>query len=189
MMKRIFVAIDISEEARFITKNYLDNLRNSFTDLRVGWEKAEKLHITLKFLGDIEEKQLIKLNEAIKIIAQKINKFSISINKTGVFPNAKKARVLWLGLKDESDNLMIMHQLLETELISLGFAKEEKKFTPHLTIARIREPNKAEKLVEKHLSNNFEPIKFQVSEIVIYESILAPTGSTYQKIKTIELKN
>ena len=190
MKKRIFIAIDISEQARRKVSGYLETLRNEFSNLRVGWEKAEKLHLTLKFLGDCDERQLDNLENAVTNSAKNffeseiIAKFKIQISDTGVFPSKRNARVLWLGLKDEMGSLAKINRILETECEKAGFAKENRSFKPHLTIARLREPHKSMDLVEKHSENKFEPVGFEVSEIVIYESKLQPTGSNYRKLKT-----
>lgn len=187
MMKRVFVAIDISDEARNQTFAYLENLRKDFRDFRVGWERREKLHLTLKFLGDIDEKQLSNLKEAVKKTTKQFAKFKICLSGTGVFPKPKNARVLWICLGDENDNLLKLFELLENECEKTGFPKEEKKFHPHLTIARLREPDKSRKLAEKHLAEKFERVNFEVSAIVIYESQLFPTGSKYRKIEELRL--
>lgn len=181
-MKRLFIAIDISEETRRKAKDCLQNLRQDFRDLRVGWERAEKLHLTLKFLGDVDESQLNELIKSVEIVANQIEKFSIQILETGQFGK----RVLWLGVKDEAGNLLKIHELLETECEKIGFARETKNFNPHLTIARLREPNKSALLVKKHLQNKFEAEEFEVSEIVIYESQLFPNGSKYLKVKELK---
>ncbi len=181
-MKRIFVAVDISAEARQRTAVYIETLRKEFRQIRVGWERAEKLHLTLKFLGDADGNQLDELEKIVAEIAAQTSIFELQIGETGVFPNARNARVLWVDVKDEAGNLAKISDLLEAECEKLGFPKEKRKFVPHLTIGRVREPNRARQLAEKHLQNNFEPVGFDVSEIVIYESELLPTGSVYSVV-------
>jgi 2'-5' RNA ligase len=188
-MKRIFVAIDISDEARSRTAQYVESLRKDFPRLRVGWDKPEKLHLTLKFLGDTTEMQLDKLQNIVEEISKKIERFSLQIAETGVFPSPQKARVLWIDVVDKSGNLAKINSFLETECEKIGFSKEKRNYKPHLTIARLREPQFSDKLVKSHLENNFEPVGFEISEIAIYESKLQPTGSIYTKLKTYQLKN
>jgi len=178
-MKRIFTAIDISEKARRAVFAYTGKLRGEFPDLRVGWERAEKLHLTLKFLGDLEEKQLQNLIEAVEETAKQISNFKLQIFQTGAFPAKRNARILWLGLKDETEGLQKLNAILKNECAINGFAKEARDFKPHLTVARLREPNKSKELVERHLAEEFESAEFTVSEIVIYESRLQPNGSVY----------
>jgi RNA 2',3'-cyclic 3'-phosphodiesterase len=189
MQKRIFTAIDISEQARRQAADYIENLRREFSGLRVSWEKPEKIHLTLKFLGDCDERQIKNLETAVsnaaKIFAEteEDKNIKIRILDTGVFPSARNARILWLGLQDEKQSLSKINQILETECEKIGFEKEKRNFKPHLTIARLREPQKSGNLAEKHFENEFEPVEFEISEIVIYESKLLPTGSIYRKLK------
>jgi RNA 2',3'-cyclic 3'-phosphodiesterase len=193
MKKRLFTAIDISEQARNKISNYIQNLRGEFPDLRVGWERAEKLHLTLKFLGDCDERQTKNLETAVlnsvKIFAETENEpdIKIEISDTGVFPAKRNARILWLGLRDEKRLLSKLNQILEAECEKIGFEKEKRGFKPHLTIARLREPHKAENLAAKHLANKFKPVEFNVSEIAIYESKLLPTGSIYDKLEKFKI--
>ena len=179
-MKRIFAAIDISEAARRRVAGYISDLRAAHSTVRAGWDNPEKLHLTLKFLGDIDEAQLHSLSEAVNETARQISAFNLRISRTGVFPSKKNAGILWLGVKDEKGILQKLNEILETECERKGFAKEKRNFKPHLTIARLRrEPQKSNELVEKHLQNDFESDEFKVSEIVIYESRLLKTGSIY----------
>ena len=187
-MKRIFVAVDISEEARRKAAAYIETLRGEVRQTRVGWDKPEKLHLTLKFLGDCEEKQLCELENIVGETASEISNFKLQIQETGVFPNARNPRVLWVDVRDEAGNLAKINDFLETECEKIGFERERRKYVPHLTIGRVREPNRARELAGKHLANKFEPVEFTVSEIVIYESQLKPTGSVYSVVSKYNLK-
>lgn len=187
-MKRIFVAVDISDEARRKVAAYVETLRNEFRNARVGWDKPEKLHLTLKFLGDASENQLETLNKIVGEIAGKISKFSLQIAETGIFPTQRNPRVLWIDIIDTAETLAKINNLLEAECEKIGFEKEKRKFVPHLTIGRVCEPNRASGLAKKHLENIFEPVEFEISEIVIYESKLLPTGSVYSVVSKHELE-
>jgi RNA 2',3'-cyclic 3'-phosphodiesterase len=188
-MKRIFVAVDISDDVRRKVSTYIQELREEFSNLRVGWEKTEKLHLTLKFLGDSDENQIEKLREIVRNIAGQVSKFSLKIAETGVFPSPRNARILWIDVKDEKGSLAKINRLLETECEKIGFSKERKNYKPHLTIARLRDVGKSKELAEKHLRKEFKPAEFEVAEIVIYESRLQPAGSIYQKLTTVQLKD
>jgi 2'-5' RNA ligase len=186
-MKRIFTAIDISEETREKAAGYVKQMRGEFPNLRVGWEKPEKLHLTLKFLGDIDEIELDNLIGAVENTAKRISKFNLQITQTGAFPSVKKARVIWLGVKDASENLQKLNEILEAECAAKNFARETRSFKPHLTIARLREPQNSKTLIEKHLENEFEAAEFEVSEITIYESVLQKSSSIYTVVSKSEL--
>ena len=178
-MRRIFAAIDISNEARIRISNYIETLRGEFPELRVGWNKAEKLHITMKFFGDIEERKVLSLSKIFEKVALQNSPFNLQIIKTGVFPSRRNARVLWLGLQDEKESLREINNSLESECEKAGFRKEKRLFKPHLTISRLRQPEKSKDLIEKHLKTNFETAEFKAGEITIYESNLHPTNSVY----------
>ena len=187
-MKRIFTAINISEEARGEVFDYIEKLRGEYPNLRVGWERTEKLHLTLKFLGDLDEKQLQNLIEASEVAARQISDFKLQIHQTGVFPARRNARILWLGLKDEAESLQKLNTVLESECAARGVTKETRDFKAHLTIARLREPQKSKELVERHLEKEFKSAEFAVSEIVIYESLLQPKGSVYSVVSKHRFK-
>lgn len=186
MKKRVFVAVDISEEARLKVSAYIKSLREKFPNTRVGWDKPEKLHLTLKFLGEIDDEQLAKLIEAIEKTAKEFAPFKSQIAETGVFPSPRQARVLWIDVKDEEEKLRQLNEVLENECAKLGFTREKRNFKAHLTIARLKE--RSGELVETHLKQNFEPIEFEVSELVIYQSELRPTGSVYSVISKFQMQ-
>ncbi|CAN5604377.1 RNA 2',3'-cyclic phosphodiesterase [soil metagenome] len=188
MKKRIFIAVDISDEAKQKVAEYIANLKKKFSDLKVGWDRPEKLHLTLKFLGDTEENQLEKLEEICETISSEISNLKFQISNTGVFPSPQNARVLWLGVGGDVEELQKINSVLEDECGKFGFKKENRIYKPHLTIARLREPHKSKELVKTHLENKFEPVAFEVSEIVIYESKLQPTGSIYSKVQSSKFK-
>ena len=188
-MKRIFVVVDISQEARRKVSDYIEELKTEFATDRVGWEKPEKLHLTLKFLGDTNKNQLKTIFQIVGEIAERIPPFSLRIAETGVFPqNALKSRILWIDVKDEAGSLVRMNELLEKECAKVGFARENRNYKPHLTIGRLREPEKSLRLIKRHLQKEFEPVGFEVGEILIYESRLQPAGSIYEKATSSKLK-
>jgi len=181
-MRRIFTAIDISDEARIKVARYIENVRDEFPNLRVGWERAEKLHLTLKFLGDIDEDRLNNFIEAVEETAEQLSNFKLQISGTGAFPSPRNARILWLGVRDERGSLQRLNEILETECKRKGFEREKRNYKPHLTIVRLREPPKSKELVGKHLQNDFASIEFAVSRITIYESLLQKSGSIYSVV-------
>src|SRR5215203_4545379 len=125
IMKRVFVAVDISHEARGRAAAYIEALRREFRAVRVGWDKPEKLHLTLKFLGDTEERQLSELGKIVAKISSEISKFKLQILNTGVFPAARNPRVLWLDVKDAAGNLAKINHRLESECEKIGCLREK----------------------------------------------------------------
>ncbi len=164
-------------------------MKREFSGVRVGWEKPEKIHLTLKFLGDVDEAQLSQIKEAAIKAAAGLRPFLVTIENTGCFPSPGKARVLWLGLIDQTGNLRKLKEMLEERTAALGFEKETRPFAPHLTIARLREPQRSRELAEAWLQKQFEPVSFEVSALVIYESKLLPAGSVYSVLETINFSH
>jgi 2'-5' RNA ligase len=187
-MKRLFIAVDISENARNIAAEYVFNLRREFTDLRVGWERPEKLHITLKFLGRTEEGLIDEIKLKMSEIASQHDRFMLAMSGNGVFPSSRNPRVLWLGIVDRANELASIAEAVDNETAKLGFEPEKRQFRAHLTIARLKEPQASKNLAEKHLKMQYTPVYFEVNSLVLYESQLKPTGSVYSKLEEFHLQ-
>lgn len=185
-MKRIFIAIDISEAARKAAVEHIERLRASFGDLRVGWERPEKLHLTLKFLGDVGEKKLGELKESLGRIASAGHPFSARLEGCGVFPPSGAGRSLWIGFSDEGE-LGTLAREIDAACAVLGYPVERRSFKPHLTIARIREPHGSGDLAAAHRRTQFPPFEMAVREIVLFESKLRPGGSVYGRVARLPL--
>lgn len=185
-MKRIFIAIDISEAARKAAVEHIERLRASFGDLRVGWERPEKLHLTLKFLGDVGEGKLGELKESLGRIASAGHPFSVRLEGCGVFPPSGAARSLWIGFSDGGDLGTIARQIDAASAV-LGYPGERRSFKPHLTIARIREPQRSRDLAAAHRRTQFPALEVAVREIVLFESKLQPSGSIYGRLARLPL--
>jgi len=124
MEKRIFIAVDVSDEIKKEVAGYINLLTNRFPNLRVNWEKAEKLHLTLKFLGKTDESLLEKLKEKIGKDIEIVENFQLRINGSGVFPNIRNPRVIWLGVEEQSGRLFKLQNLIEKGCAELGFETE-----------------------------------------------------------------
>lgn len=174
--RRIFVAIDLPDQARERVFSYMKMLQEEYRYLRIGWEKPEKLHITLKFAGDLDENQLSALSTRVKLAGEGIEPFKISVTGTGAFTRRKsRAGVLWLGL--------ISGGMIESLAGQIDATNAPKRpFSPHLTLARLRKPKGSRELISRHLNSTFSPVEFHAREIIIYESTLLPAGSVYSVI-------
>ena len=182
MKKRLFIAIDISDDARKAAADYISNISKHHLASFAKWERPQKLHITVKFLGDTQETVLRSVKDVIDQNAKMTKPFEIELIGTGAFPNASKPRVLWLGVRQPSGAFADLARRIDTGSSELGFESENKSFNPHLTIARIRDPHDARELAAEHLSKAFGPIRFISSELVLYESHLLQSGSIHEKV-------
>jgi 2'-5' RNA ligase len=176
---RLFCAIELSPEVRARVVEHIARLREQLPDVRAGWERAEKLHLTLKFFGEVEEGRAQALSQAIERAAGSAAPFTLVVAEAGAFPPHGPARVLWLGIRDSSSQLARLHPTLETECADAGFKREQRPFHPHLTLARLRNPAGARTLAELHKELGFEAMELNVHELVLMRSELGPRGSCY----------
>jgi 2'-5' RNA ligase len=186
---RIFCAVELPEEVRAQAAAQAALLRERAPHVRASWERPEKMHLTLKFLGEIESERVERLQSAATRSAASVAKFSISVEGAGAFPVRGPARVLWLGVRDEPGNLARLQSRLEEECGREGFMREAKQFHPHLTIARLRTPAGARTLAALHRETSFASPSFTVAELVVIRSELTPEGSRYTILSRHNLNN
>lgn len=176
---RLFSAVELSAEVRTRATEHIARLREKLPDARASWERTEKLHITLKFFGDVAQTRADALSIATGRAAQNTAPFKLLIADAGAFPTHKNPRVLWLGIHDSSGSLARLHHSLENEYAAEGFPREERPFHPHITIARLRHPAGTRQLAEVHHQLGFAAMELNVTEIVLMRSELGPGGSRY----------
>ena len=176
---RVFCAVELPAEIRAAVAAHAARLRREFPDARASWVRAEGLHITLKFIGEVEAARVAALSRAAAAAVGGFSPFRLSIEVSGTFPPRGAARVLWLGVKDESGQLARLQRRLEQECEAAGFPGEPRAFKPHLTVARLRTPKDAHALSEAHRQTPFGPFHFEVSELLVIRSELGPGGSRY----------
>jgi 2'-5' RNA ligase len=184
--KRIFIAIDISEEIREAAANYIKRMSEQFPHAPVKWERPGKLHLTIKFLGSTEEALIPGVIDLISDSAKQSHPFEISIGGTGAFPSVKSPRVLWLGVSEPTGALKDLAGRSDKDCAAIGFEPETRAFKPHLTLARIRDPGHAAEIGAVHAASQFGPLRFTCDRLVIYESHLGRDGSTYEWLHAAE---
>ena len=178
----MFCAVELSAEARERAALHIADLRSRAPDVSAGWERPEKLHITLKFMGEIEQGRVAALSSAAERAARGVPPFDIGIEGVGAFPPRGLPRVLWLGVADTSGVLARLQQRLEDECAGGGFPREDRAFHPHLTIARLRRPRGARFLAALHSEKGFAPAHFCVDALVVLRSELGPGGSRHTEL-------
>jgi 2'-5' RNA ligase len=174
--KRTFIAVDISEEARAAVAEYIEGLRREFPQIRARWLPPENLHITIGFVGSVDEIGLLAIEQRVRAVAKQFGPFDARLEGTGHFANRKiRADALWIGVHSVPENMF--------SDLAAGLGDDgERKFVPHLTIARLKDPRQGKELVDAHLSASFGPVAFSIDHLTIYESILGAAGSTYRVI-------
>jgi 2'-5' RNA ligase len=184
---RIFFAVELPEALKARVGEHIKRLRDAFPHVHASWEKSEKIHITLKFIGEVEASRVEELSRAAERAAATVEPFELTITAPGAFPPHGPPRVLWLGIKDDSGRLALLHRALEDECAAASFPREPRPFKPHLTVARIRQPQGARELAAAHRETSFEPQTFNVSELAVMRSELGPGGSRYTHLSQHQL--
>lgn len=177
---RLFVACDVPAA----TRDELDERlpREAFPGAR--WIPPDKQHITLRFLGRTPEDRLPDLEAACAEAAEGQAPFTLGLGELGVFPTPKRARVLWVGLRDEARALTVAAERVDLFLEARGWPARVRAFAPHLTLARFKEPQRLTTLPPLPVS---APEPFEVDRLVLYRSILAPRGSRYEVLQGFPL--
>lgn len=183
---RTFIACDIPETLLEKILNLQDKLKG--LDADVSWTKISGIHITLKFLGDIEEGSIDKIASVILDAAKGQSSFEIKIKGSGSFPSLKNPRVIWLGVMDEAGRLSSIQQALDSGLKALGFEPDEREFRPHLTLGRVKGAKGKERLSSAISGlKDVEIGSFPIDRVIFYKSELKPAGAIYTKLKDIML--
>ena len=176
---RTFIAI-------FLPKEILDYLYEIENKLKkelpgkINWVAKKNLHFTLKFLGNIDEKNINSIKERLKRI--RFSSFKINLDKIGVFPNEEFIRVIWIGLK--SKELLDLQKLIDYELLDL-FSKDQN-FVSHLTLGRVKNIQDKDKF-KKNLYINIEDKEFEVNEFCLVKSELHKEGPSYEILERFKL--
>ena len=163
------------------------DLKLSRADVR--WVSPEKIHLTLKFFGDIEEARIESIIKAIEDPVRKTPPFSLLVRGLGAFPQLKNPRVMWMGLVDPKGVLAPFQKEVESRLNEMGFEAEDRAFQPHLTLGRVKSNRGRDELVgtvEKHLEEEFG--EFMVERIVLFKSELRPSGPLYTPLRDLKLE-
>jgi 2'-5' RNA ligase len=150
--------------------------------------KMSAVHLTLKFLGNIKESQVNGISRVLDESVRMTERFCLHIEKIGVFPNRKRPRIIWTGIREEP-GLLQLQQRVELGLQQLGFAAEKRPFQPHLTMVRLKSLRNVSEL-RLFLDLEAEGLSFgsfEVDAVHLYQSILLPTGAEYRKLATHSL--
>lgn len=182
MMWRVFGAAELPDEVQARLQEHIQKLRKDVPDVAASWSRVENIHLTLKFFGNVELNRVQTILDAAARTVAEFSAFQISIGDTGVFPRPSRPQVLWIGVSDPSGNLAALQKQFEDECAAAGFAKEDRAFRPHLTIARLRKPDGARRLAGTHLNMQFKSIPVTLTELIIFRSELSSKGSKYTAI-------
>lgn len=177
-MIRSFIAIDLPDAARGRLRSLADELKSS--EAAVGWVRPEGIHLTLKFLGNVEPELIERIKPVLFEIASQSRPFSLQPFGCGAFPAIGQPRVVWVGLRGDSEPLLRLRNAVEAAMVSFGFRPEDRPFKPHLTLGRVRGRQRIKSLQQILLARrDFTAEPFDVAELVLYKSELRPDGARY----------
>lgn len=183
---RTFISIEIPEEIKNNVETTIGELKLILPSVK--WVDKKNLHITLKFLGWVEDDKLPTIENCLAECVKKFKPFTLSFTGMGAFPDLKRPRVIWVGTGEGSATAKEMADCIEKEAAEKGFREEEREFSPHLTIGRIKERIDAallSKFVTEHEKTDFG--SFTVDHASVMKSTLRRTGPIYEEIKRIQL--
>lgn len=190
-MVRTFVAIELPQQVKAGLTGIRSELERAGADV-VRWVSAEGMHLTLKFLGEIPEDMVRPAGDALGQAAEGVKPFNLEISKMGVFPDALRAKVFWIGLKGDLTSLNLLQEKVEAALGGLGFRREARAFNPHLTLARFRDsaiPERKRSFAEKAMKVKLASFGvIHVEGISLMKSALSPTGAVYAELARFRLE-
>jgi 2'-5' RNA ligase len=188
---RAFIAIELPAEV----KSALAGLQAQLCSGRhhpVKWVDPQGIHLTLKFLGNVPAAKVDEIINAVREAARDIPPFPLELTGLGVFPGTRKVRVVWVGLGGEIEVLKQLQQRIEANLVPLGFARESRPFSPHLTLCRTREsisPVEQQSLGQLVSATACTlDCRFDVHSVSLMRSQLTPSGAIYHQLGSVELK-
>jgi len=180
---RLFIALELPDKVRNELKRVSDELRDC--GAKVSWVKPQNMHLTVRFLGDTEERLVDVLKSGVQTIGG--SPTTVHLSRLGAFPNLRRPRVIWAGIDGVLDPIYDVAGEIERMVQRLGFEPDNKKFKPHLTIGRIRDPRRAGDLTEAVESCQLEKIEFPLDRVMLVQSTLTPQGPIYKTLAETKL--
>jgi 2'-5' RNA ligase len=176
---RLFIGVEAGAKVK-------DSIRKAEEELtsrgcRGRWVPRENIHLTLRYLGDCPAASVGSIETALAAAAAKIRPFSVATDRFGAFPNARRARVLWLGLENTPD-IQDLYLAVSEELASIGFAPEERPFVPHITFGRLKIPAAVELSVLGSIKTGHT---IAIDEVTLFASRLSPAGAKYEVLARV----
>ena len=188
---RSFIAIELPDELKSALARLQAQMKST-TQAPVKWADPYAIHLTLKFLGNIGIDKIDEITRAIESAARGIPPFHLEVKRLGVFPNPRRVQIAWVGISGEVDHLSQLQQHIESNLARLGFAPESRAFTPHLTLARLRDRaslDERQSFGQLIAGTSFEKVfGFNVDSIDLMRSQLTREGAVYSRIGSVKLK-
>jgi len=182
---RAFIAIDLTPEIRSHLDKVAAQVKGRLDNVPVRWVPAGNIHLTLKFLGDVSLNNLEMLQRILAGEVGRHHRFEFSVGGIGAFPSSRRARVIWAGVEAPQE-LFAIQNGIETEMAHLGYAREEREFSAHLTLGRVSRNATPEDV--RQIGDVLDKTKVgflgaaMVQDVYLYKSDLHPDGSVYTRL-------
>ena len=182
---RLFVAILLDHEVRATLERVQQKLARECPDVR--WVRPDQLHVTAKFLGEVPDRDAVRVSKALEQAAVRLGPFEMTLKRCGCFPPRGAVRIVWAGIEEPTGSLLRTVEAVEGALADLGFPRARRPFSPHITIGRVKFDTSGGSW--RPAVSEFEfPAQVQpVEELTLMSSILAPRGPTYSVVSTATL--
>lgn len=190
---RLFIAIELPNDIIKRIERVQHQFEEQIPARAVRWVNPASIHLTLKFLGDVETDRVDRLKGALDQTAASHHPLSLEVNGTGCFPNTRRPRVLWLGLDGDQESLGRLQQSVEDSMVGLGFDPENRPFSPHLTLARVQrsasqdDARQVGLVAERGLEESVG--RWQVAGLSLMRSQLKPSGAVYTELHRAALSD
>ena len=185
MKIRTFIALELPEEVK---KEILEIQRRLvIKDAKIRWVSKENTHLTLKFLGGVEERLIPDIYETINTASKSFHSFQLNLSNVGLFPNKRRPKIIWAGIGGRTSELELLAEKCDSALHRIGFKRENRKFKPHLTIGRIKCLGDAQDLSQRLNDLEVNPIEFEAAKINIIKSDLTSGSAVYTLLNSINL--
>ena len=183
---RTFIALELPAAVISLLDKVQQDLK--FLGLRAKWVRSENIHLTLKFLGNIDPGDIDTVGAAISDVSQDFAALTLMVGGIGFFPGLKRPRVVWVGLGGQIQLLLELQRKLADNLAAIGFPKEKRSFKGHLTLGRIKEavnPNMISRIMTEFA--DLDSHEFTSGRIILYKSDLKPSGPLYSQLHQVDL--
>ncbi|MFH1837297.1 MAG: RNA 2',3'-cyclic phosphodiesterase [Candidatus Omnitrophota bacterium] len=174
---RTFIAIELSQKAKDEISRIISVLKK--TDVEAKWVRPGTVHITLRFLGSIDEDRIAGIETKLKKIASEADPFKIMLSNISVFPNWRRPKVVWVGAEDQNSEIQELHSKIDDVLEKESFDKTAKPFETHITLCRLKSGKNVQQLKEAIASITVSPIITKISKIILFRSDLTSKGAIH----------
>jgi 2'-5' RNA ligase len=185
---RTFIALDPGEAIRDRMVSLQENLARTGADVK--WVEPANLHVTMLFLGEVDDRDLAAVCQAAQEATAKHKAYELSVDGTGCFPNMRRPRIVWIGVGKGADETRALHASLEAPLLDLGcYRREDRPFTPHVTLGRIRSEKPMDQLAAALVKRkDYDAGAITIREVQVMSSELSSNGPVYTVMSRAQLR-